>query len=182
MAQSWAQIVWVRQQLQVSYKAGPRSRWSLSTEKISGRKCMKICFNALFTFPVLIYNELWCTSCLSDSDFAGETYKNTKPCHWVPNNANLIMQSCNQDALNLIPAFISSCLTVTDWLPLRPSIVAFSYISDFFWTVCSSTLKSSGRELMSSPEARLKPQNLLLNMENVENGELVYFRHGKVIF
>lgn len=35
---------------------------------------------------------------------------------------------------------------------------------------------------MSSPEARLKPQNLLLNMEKVENGELVYFRHGKVIF
>lgn len=60
------------------------------------------------------------------------TNKNTKPCHWVPNNANLIMQSCNQGALNLIPAFISSCLTVTDRLPLRPSVIAFSYISDFF--------------------------------------------------
>lgn len=105
--------------------------------------------------------------------------KNTKPCHWVPNNANLMMQSCNQGALNLIPAFISSCLTVTDWLPLRPSVVAVSYISDFFFlTVCSSTLKSSGRGLMSSPEAKLKPQNLLLNMEKVENGELVYFRQS----
>lgn len=31
---------------------------------------------------------------------------------------------------------------------------------------------------MSSPEARLKPHNLLLKMEKVENGELVYFRQS----
>lgn len=73
------------------------------------------------------------------------TNKNTKPCHWVRNNANLIMQSCNQGALNLIPAFISSCLTVTDRLPLRPSVVAFSYISDFFFNRLQQYLEILGQ-------------------------------------